>query len=251
MYANLSTSCICYGGLRLAAKIAEQLGENILCESYVKRADALEMAIETYYGEKIHGMETYAYSKGYHTLRAWICLPLCMGINMRRDGTIKALFSPYLWTGKGLLSCELGEDNKRKVTWDRSLLFAFKAAMIAERTDTVWDYFLAYIHERLCGERVPYAIEAYPENEMRHLSAESALFARIIPEGLLKLSPEGNRAFSISPQMPVNMKKLELRGLSLVDKKVDVIIHEEKCEVFCNGQSIAKSVHGERIVFTV
>lgn len=252
LYANLSTSCICYGGLKLAAILAEQLGEADLAAEYISRAEKLENAIEAYYGETIHGMETYAYSKGYHTLRSWICLPLCMGINTRRDGTLKAMFSDYLWTGHGMLSCELGEENKREATWDRSVLFGFKAAMIAERPDTVWDYFIDYVHDRLCGERVPYAVEAYPENEMRHLSAESALFARIIPEGLLKLAPEGNRSFSIVPQLPKALPELSLYGIALADRKIDVIIGTDKiCRVMCGETVIATGACNEKIVFTV
>lgn len=252
LHANLSTSCICYGGLRLAAKLAKQLGEDELFKEYTDRADRLEKSIEEYYGANIHGMETYRYSNGFNTLRAWICLPLCMGINNRRDDTLKALFSPYLWLGNGMYSCELGDDNKDERMWDRSALFAFKGAMIVERTDFVWQYFTQYIHKRLCGERVPYAIEAYPENNMAHLSAESALFARIIPEGMLKLMPEGGRLFSVNPQLPSIMKKLRFNGLSLADKKINVVVKEDRtCDVYCEDKIIASGGHGEKILFEV
>ena len=40
---------------------------------------------------------------------------------------------------------------------------------------------------RLLGERVPYVVEAFPEYNMRHLSVESALYARTITDGLLNI----------------------------------------------------------------
>ena len=37
------------------------------------------------------------------------------------------------------------------------------------------------------GEHVPYPVEAWPEGNQRHLSAESALYCRIFTEGLFGL----------------------------------------------------------------
>lgn len=42
-----------------------------------------------------------------------------------------------------------------------------------------------YSQQRLLGEHVPYPIEAWPEGNQRHLSAESALYCRIVTEGIL------------------------------------------------------------------
>jgi hypothetical protein len=87
---------------------------------------------------------------------------------------------------------------------------------------------------------------------MRHLSAESALFARIIPEGLLKLAPEGNRSFSIVPQLPKALPELSLYGIALADRKIDVIIGTDKiCRVMCGETVIATGACNEKIVFTV
>ncbi len=41
-----------------------------------------------------------------------------------KGDTPAALFSPALWTGGGMLSAE---GDKKGVTWDRSLLYVFKA----------------------------------------------------------------------------------------------------------------------------
>lgn len=248
-YANLSTSSLCYGGLRMAAKIAKITGETDTAVRYNSVAEKLESSIEKYFGKKIHGLDTYCYSHGYNTLRAWICLPLCVGIKERKDGTLKALFSDYLYTKSGILSCERGEENKNSTTWDRATLFAFKAAMIAGSIDDVWDKFIHYIHTRLCGERVPYPVEAYPENGMRHLSGESALFCRIVPEGILRISCEGEQIFSITPKLPESMKQFSLTGLALADKRIRVIIDDNRCSIMCGVREIANGICGEKIVF--
>lgn len=250
-YANLSTSALCYGGLKSAAKIAEITGENETAIKYNGIAEKLAKSIEKYFGKKIHGFETYCYSHGYNTLRAWICLPLCVGITERKVGTLNALFSNYLYTGNGILSCESGEKNKDLTTWDRATLFAFKGAMISGATNDIWNYFTDYIHTRLCGERVPYPVEAYPENGMRHLSGESALFCRIVPEGILKIACEGKKRYSITPNLPEAIKNFNFSGLALADKKVKISIDKNKCSVICDSVEIASGMCGEKIIFDV
>lgn len=250
-YANLSTSCLCYGGLKAAAKIAELTNDNKTAKRYNGIADDLRASIEKYFGKRIHGFDTYCYSHGYNTLRAWICLPICVGIDERKTATLNALFSDYLYNENGILSCERGEENKNSTTWDRATLFAFKAAMIAGSVDDVWDKFTDYIHTRLCGERVPYPVEAYPENGMRHLSGESALFCRIVPEGILRISCEGKRKFSVNPRLPESMKYFSFSGLAVLDKKIKIIIENNKCSVLCDEKLIGGGMCGEKIIFEV
>ena len=87
---------------------------------------------------------------------------------------------------------------------------------------------------------------------MRCLSGESALFARIVPEGLLKLSPEGGRKFSVVPKLPNDLRHLALRGLHLADKKVDIVIEEDRSYVvFAEDSAVAAGVCGSRLEFAV
>ena len=44
------------------------------------------------------------YYAGNAKLRSWIGIPLTMGIFDPKEQTLKALFSPYLWTKDGMLS---------------------------------------------------------------------------------------------------------------------------------------------------
>lgn len=248
-YANLSTSCLACGGYHLAAKVAAEMGENALAEEYEQCCEALKVAIEAYFGEDLHGFHTYRYTKGHDTLRSWICLPLCMGMFDRAEDTLNALFSPYLWTKNGMLTCERGEENKKDTVWDRSTLFAFKGAMYADRVDPTWMALKDYVHTRLLGERVPYAVEAYPENSMRHLSGESALFCRIFTEGLFKLMPEGNGVYSVTPRLPGQLTHLSLKGLCLGGRRVSLSLERGKpCRIDVDGAFFAECTLGETIL---
>ena len=73
------------------------------------------------------------------------------------------------------------------------------------------DYLCRYSRTRLLGEHVPYAVEAWPEGGQRHLSAESALYARIITEGLFGIRPVGLSAFELTPRLPQGWDSMALR----------------------------------------
>ncbi len=245
--ANLSTSCLCYGGLGLAAILADELNESSLAQIYRTRQKNLGLAIECYFGETLHGFHTYRYTKGHDTLRSWICLPLCVGLTQRAEGTLQALFSDYLWTEEGMLTCERGEENKSNTIWDRSTLFGFKGAFLNGYIEPVWPFFESYCKKRLLCERVPYAIEAYPEGGMRQLSGESALFCRIITEGLLGIRPEGFSSFSFIPQLPKALPQLYLTDLVLFGKSIDILVEKNNYEVRVDGKTAAKGPLGQRV----
>ena len=73
-------------------------------KEYRKQAVQLRQNMDSYFAAEVEGFDTYAYYKGNDVLRAWICIPLTVGINERAKGTIDALFSPRLWTDNGLLT---------------------------------------------------------------------------------------------------------------------------------------------------
>jgi hypothetical protein len=128
--ANLSTSSLYYGGLINATRVAEMLGKSRrMIRDYNRRASNLEKAIENHFGTTVDGIETYRYFDGHETFRHWICLPLVMGINTRKEGTLKALFEK-LWTDNGILV-----DPNDNVLWDRGTLYAFRGAFIAGASD--------------------------------------------------------------------------------------------------------------------
>ena len=199
--ANLATSSLYYGGLKFAAYLASELGYKSQSKDYMKRHKEMATAIEKHFGFTLEGLNTYRYFDGNTNLRHWICLPLVMGINNRVDGTSRALLDK-LWTENGVLVEYNPSSDKTPVFWDRGTLYAFRGILKAGSLDKSFDRLLAYTHKRLLEDHVPYVVEAYPENNMRHLSAESALYCRIFIEGLLGFEQTGFRSFEITPRMP-------------------------------------------------
>ncbi|RKE56951.1 hypothetical protein [Sphingobacterium detergens] len=214
---NLSTNSIAYGAYRSAADLARELGKDDLSKLYLQRAGELRSAIVRYFGTDVQGYSTYRYYDGNSILRAWICLPMTMGITERSAGTIDALLSKYLWTNNGILT-QSGD----KVFWDRATLYAFKGFFMTGATERALPYFKYYSSMRLLGDHVPYPVEAWPEGGQRHLSAESALYCRVITEGLFHIVPTGFRKFSINPSLPKEWKYMRLRRIRAFDRVFDL-----------------------------
>ncbi|MFE5318861.1 hypothetical protein ACFQ88_09135 [Paenibacillus sp. NPDC056579] len=220
--ANLSTSCLAYGGYRHAANVARSLGKAEFAEQYDKQADLLEEAIEQFFGANVEGFDTYRYYEENDILRSWICLPLTMGMMNRKEETIRALLSPRLWTDNGLAT-QAGDTT----FWDRSTLYGFRGIFAAGETATALQYLKSYSERRLLGDHVPYAIEAYPEGNQRHLSAESALYGLVIVEGLFGLKPVGLHRFVCAPKLPDGWDKMALRSVKAFGHEFDLVATRE------------------------
>ncbi|WP_228098704.1 hypothetical protein [Pedobacter sp. MC2016-24] len=207
--ANLSTNTLYYDALRSSVFLGQALGKpKSQTDAYRKEADLLKANIEKYFGGQVEGFETYKYYEGNDVLRAWICLPLTMGIFDRKQGTIDALFSPRLWTADGLAT-QAGKDT----FWDRSTLYALRGVLEAGETEKAIDFIKYYSRRRLLGDHVPYPVEAYPEGNQRHLSAESGLYCRIFTEGLFGMRPVGLASFECTPRLPKDWNFMALRQI--------------------------------------
>jgi hypothetical protein len=233
--ANLCTSSLYYDALISAAALGRDLGKPASqLKGYTEGAAALRSAIEKHFGAKVEGFDTYRYydkndlaghSKHgeYATkddvLRAWICIPLTVGIHDRAEGTIDALFSPRLWTPDGLAT-EAGKET----FWDRSTLYALRGVFEAGATQKALDYLTYYSNRRLLGDHVPYAIEAWPENNQRHLSAESALYARIFTEGIFGIRPTGFHSFKCTPRLPAGWDRMALKRVHAFGNVFDLTV---------------------------
>jgi hypothetical protein len=218
--ANLNTSSLYYDALRSAAllgKLSSKPKEQI--QNYEQRAKQLHENIEKYFGAEVEGFHTYRYYKGNDTLRAWITTPLTVDIFDRKEGTISALFSPRLWTEDGLAS--LAGD---KTFWDRSTLYALRGVFAAGETEKALSFLKYYSQRRLLGEHVPYPVEAYPEGNQRHLSAESGLYCRIYTEGLFGMRPAGFNSFDITPRLPKAWNRMALKNIHAFQNHFDLQI---------------------------
>lgn len=247
--ANLCTSSLYYDALISSAYLANELGKGSdLVRGYKERAKILRESIEKYFGANVEGFDTYAYYEGNDILRSWICIPLTVGINERVEGTIEALFSQRLWTENGLLT-QAGSET----FWDRSTLYALRGVYAAGETEKATDYLHRYSATRLLGEHVPYAIEAWPEGNQRHLSAESGLYGRIITEGMFGIRPTGFKSFNLTPRLPESWDKMALRKIRTSEADFDIEVERVKggkikVVVFENGNKKTYTIkEGETI----
>lgn len=216
--ANLCTSSLYYDALLSAYYLGKEVGgKNALLAQYKKQAAALRVNIDRYFGGEVEGFDTYQYYKGNDKLRSWICMPLTVGIYDRKKETTKALFSPHLWTKDGLLT-----ESGSRTFWDRSTLYALRGVYACGEADKATEYLKHYSTQRLLGEHVPYAIEAWPEGNQRHLSAESGLYARIVTEGIFGIRPTGFQSFTLTPHLPQGWDSMNLRKIRAFGSSFDV-----------------------------
>ncbi|MDF7814214.1 hypothetical protein [Hymenobacter sp. YC55] len=226
--ANLATSSLYYGALIQAARLAKAMHKPAaLSATYQQRAKLLAQAIERYFGAEMEGLPTYKYYKENTTLRSWICLPLVVNLTQRKDGTLEALFDK-LWSANGVLTERKPDTSAPAVFWDRGSLYAFRGAFKAGAADRALDRLTSYSTTRLTGFRVPYAVEAWPENGMAHLSAESALYCRIFTEGILGLEPTGFNSFTLRPNLPAKWNYLDINNIQAFNTTFAVNLRRNK-----------------------
>jgi hypothetical protein len=216
--ANLNTSSLYYDALKSAVLLGRQLGKpSAQIKTYEQQAQQMRTNIEKYFGANVEGFDTYRYYKGNDTLRAWITTPLTVDIYDRKKETIEALFSSRLWTEDGLATLA-----GNKTFWDRSTLYGLRGVFAAGETEKALEFLRYYSHRRLLGEHVPYAVEAYPEGNQRHLSAESGLYCRIFTEGMFGIRPIGFNSFDCTPRLPNGWNNMALRNIYAFQHQFDL-----------------------------
>lgn len=236
--ANLCTSSLYYDALISAAFLKSELGDNSASQNYLSQAKTLHKNIRKYFESEVEGFDTYRYYDGNNILRSWICIPLCMGIFDKSEGTAAALLSPKLLTPEGMLV----QTNTRNY-WDRTCLYALRGLFAASKTQEAYKLLQSYVQERLLGDHVPYAIEAFPEGGKAHLSAESALFCRIATEGIFGIRPTGFKSFEIKPSFPQDWQEAKLSNIKAFGKTFDISIKRlspEKIELLVKNSSDKK-----------
>ena len=228
--ANLCTSSLYYDALLSAVYLGKNLNKSVA--EYERQAKEMKEAIERYFGGTVEGFDTYKYYRENDVLRSWICIPLVMGIHERKDETVKALFSPRLWSENGILT-QAGSTT----FWDRSTLYALRGIFACGETEKATDFLIFYSNRRLLGEHVPYAIEAWPEGGQRHSSAESGLYCRVLTEGVFGIRPTGLHSFDICPRLPNKWNNMSIRACHAFGQVFDihVVRKNDKLEVTVNN----------------
>ena len=209
---NLNTSALAYGGLGNYSVLLKRAGKVDEALKITAMQTALGEAIESYFGGEVSGYKTYHYHKGCNVIRAWNCLPVYMGITNRAKETLDSI-DEKLWSDGGCRSTE-GE----KILWDRSALYYIMALFRAGEKEKAWTRLKEYSEIRLLGDHVPYAVEAYPEGDMRHLSAESGLFCRVFTDGILNIDFDEN-GYTLNAQLPEEVERVTVKNIYLNGKK--------------------------------
>ncbi|MGN0555186.1 MAG: hypothetical protein ACI4LI_04745 [Candidatus Fimenecus sp.] len=232
--ANLSTSVITYDAFLSLQYLYKELGEAEKAEQYRALAEKIENGIENYFGANVEGFETYRYCAEEPHLRSWICLPLTVGIDTRKDGTIKALLSDKLSKDSGILT-----KSGTKAYWDRAALYGMRGLFYVGESDRALNMLTAYTKKRLLGCHPPYPVEAFPEGNSAQLSAESALYLRIFTEGILGYRPTGFGSFQIKPNLPRDWENFQIQGMELCGKTVDITVQ--------NGENYTVQIGGDTV----
>ncbi|MBO5649840.1 MAG: hypothetical protein J6S76_08010, partial [Clostridia bacterium] len=238
--ANLCTSTLTYAGLLGLAALERTFDRADKAEVYESRAVSLAAAIEAHFGHNLHGIDTYRYYEGCEKLRSWICMPLCVGLYDRAHATAEALCTEYLMKPEGFLT-----EEGSVTIWDRSTLYALRGIFAAGETETALDLLLRYSDNRLRGERVPYAVEAYPEGGRRQLSGESALYCKIVTEGILCMIPTGLHSFTVKPTLPAGLDHLYLKNICAHGAVFDVLLERDGWRVVsADGTELGRGENG-------
>lgn len=247
--ANLSTAVISYDAFISMSYIERELGRQDKADEYLDFAQKIKNGIHSYFEANVEGYETYRYCKEENRLRSWICLPLTVGIFDRLDGTLSALQSDKLKKPCGLLT-RSGE----KTFWDRSLLYALRGMFYAGKANEALDYLTEYTQERLFGEHCPYPVEAFPEGNAAHLSAESALYVRIFTEGVAGFRPIGFKSFELKPSIPDAWNNFIIENFQYDGKNLTINMsrNDEMIDVSISEISFNKKVNqNEKLIVSL
>lgn len=244
--ANLSTACITYDAFISLYYLYSELGFSEKAEKTLAAAQKIKSGIEHYFGADVEGYKTYRYCKEETNLRSWICLPLVMGIDNRKEDTVSALLSDKLCKDNGMLT-RSGE----KTYWDRSLLYALRGLFYVGETEKAIDLLSKYTNERLLGFHPPYPIEAFPEGNSAQLSAESALYLRIFTEGILGYRPIGFDRFEIKPNLPDCWNHFEIKNMELCGKSFDISVKNGDVYTIKMNDEEIKVNKGDKYIYNV
>lgn len=214
---NLATTSLAFGGLELVSLLWKKYGEESLYQKATELRERIGKAFEKHFGAELKGYNTYAYHKGCDDIRAWNCLPIYMGVFDRAEDTLNSI-EDTLWND---YSCRTTEDEK--IMWDRSALYFMASLFRAGKGEKAFSMLKGYSEKRLLGDRVPYPVEAYPEGNMRHLSAESALYCRVITDGLLNIVFDGN-TYSLRKSIPFISGSVSIKNIYIDGQYRDIEI---------------------------
>jgi len=231
--ANLSTSALAYGGYRFAARLAQALAKPV-ADDFDQRAAGLRMAIESYFGAVVEGFATYRYYTENTTLRGWILLPLAMGIDERKDGTVAALLSDTLWPNKNE-GADILAESTRATEWGRETYYALRVLFKAGRTAEALDLTRRVVKAQIFGVNGP-----YPDEDAIDMLCPGSLYPRVFTEGLFGIEPTSLASFDCTPWLPAEWPRMALRDVRAFGRAWDLVVErdgtQQKVKVSTGGQ---------------
>lgn len=224
---NLNTNSLSYEALRLYSVLLDRIGKLSEAREYKKISSLLQKDIIKYFSANIDGYQTFKYHDDCDEIRAWNTMALYTKFNDNVTGTVDSI-EDHLWDN-GSLRSTIGEE----ILWDRSALYYITSLFKNGFTYLGYTRLLEYSKKRLLSNRVPYPVEAYPEYNMRHLSGESSLYARIFTDGILEIDFTKD-GFTMRPKMGP-LKYFKLENIYICGKIYDIEISKEKIKINSNG----------------
>ena len=209
---NLATNSIFYQGLINASALFDELK---IQNDYFTKAETLKENINQYFYKDGKCL----YCKEETHLRAHVVYPLIMDIYEHVDDIIKVLLHPSIYTHNGFKIIDNCD-----TYWDRITLMAIRGLFNADKADLAFDILFKYCEQRMLYHHVPYAIEAYPEGNQAHLSAESALFERIFLEGILGFKPLSFTTFKLHLSIPQKLRTFSIENITYNHINFDILI---------------------------
>lgn len=192
--ANLSVNCTSILALESTSAVAISAGHEFakFAEECRSGACRLRRNVEVYFG--VEDERRYAYYSGCKVGRGWACLAGMARLRFGKDATRYVL--EKMWSEEGVLTAEGEED-----VWDRESLYAIRSGFGCGLVDLATARWIELTERRLTrGRAVPYMQEN--NDSCAQLSAESALYVRVVTEGLLGMQVRGWRMAALRPRCP-------------------------------------------------
>lgn len=174
---NLCTSCLAYDAFISIAYLEREFGNDERAQKLESFAVNLRKSIEGYFGRNVEGFETYRYCVEEKNLRAWIAIPLVMGIDERGEETVSALLSDKLFKNGGIVT-RSGE----KTYWDRATLYALRGMFYSGHQNGAVELLETFTSARLLGEHIPYPVEAFPEGNRHSFQLKAGSICVSLPK---------------------------------------------------------------------
>ncbi|PXF43880.1 hypothetical protein BWQ96_06346 [Gracilariopsis chorda] len=191
---NLSTNCLTILAFETAAQVAVEAKDPLLEQEYKASASTLRLNAHRYFA--CGGERKYAYYKGCPDARGWACLAALAGLPDGQQALEYCLSE--MWCDDGVLV-----SSSNTAVWDRTTLYAIRAAYRCGLVDVATEKLRQYAKKRFTeGPAAPYAVEN--NDSWAQLAAESALFVRVILEGLLGIEVISDRRLLFTPRSPTS-----------------------------------------------